>query len=32
MSRRYQLTDAQWGLIEPLFLCRRISGRPTREP
>ncbi|MEH8223322.1 transposase [Aeromonas veronii] len=32
MSRRSQLTDAQWGLIEPLFLCRRISGRPTREP
>ncbi|WP_447770005.1 IS5 family transposase [Aeromonas veronii] len=32
MSRRYQLTDAQWGLIEPLFLCRSISGRPTREP
>ncbi|QXB28396.1 IS5 family transposase [Aeromonas sp. FDAARGOS 1405] len=32
MSRRYPLTDAQWGLIEPLFRCCRISGRPTREP
>ncbi len=32
MSRRYQLTDAQWGLIEPILLCRRISGHPTREP
>ncbi|ABO88629.1 probable transposase [Aeromonas salmonicida subsp. salmonicida A449] len=32
MSRRYQLTDAQWGLIEPLFPYHRISGRPTREP
>ncbi|MEZ6927592.1 MULTISPECIES: IS5 family transposase [unclassified Aeromonas] len=32
MSRRYQLTDAQWGLIEPLFPHHRISGRPTREP
>ncbi|MFM4898852.1 IS5/IS1182 family transposase, partial [Aeromonas caviae] len=31
MSRRYQLTDAQWGLIEPLFPYHRISGRPTRE-
>ncbi|HDO1318976.1 TPA: IS5 family transposase [Aeromonas veronii] len=32
MSRRYQLTDEQWGLIEPLPLCRRIRGLPTREP
>ena len=32
MSRRYQLTDVQWGLIEPLFPHHRISGRPTREP
>ncbi|MDU7781541.1 IS5 family transposase [Aeromonas caviae] len=32
MSRRYQLTDAQWGLIETLFPHHRISGRPTREP
>ncbi len=32
MSRRYQLTDAQWGLIEPQFPSRSLIGRPTREP
>ncbi|MFQ2720515.1 IS5/IS1182 family transposase, partial [Aeromonas caviae] len=32
MSRRYQLTDAQWGLIEPHFPSRSLIGRPTREP
>jgi transposase len=32
VSRRYQLTDAQWGLIEPQFPSRSLIGRPTREP
>ncbi|WP_162540924.1 transposase, partial [Aeromonas caviae] len=32
MSRRYQLTDAQLGLIEPQFPSRSLIGRPTREP
>ena len=32
MSHRYQLTDAQWGLIEPQFPSRSLIGRPTHEP
>ena len=32
MSRRYQLTDAQWALIAPLFPCKTRMGRPVREP
>lgn len=31
MSRRYQLTDAQWALIAHLPPCNTRMGRPIRE-